>query len=154
MIKGLGGASGAKPAAMDTLIGRQTEIVGDVRFSGGLHIDGRIKGNVQSSGDKAATLSLSETGAIEGDVRVANVVVNGRIAGEVRASERLTLGSKARVVGDVRYRVLQMEAGALVNGQLIYEGNEVMSAITHVKGELGRDESKPVPGLSGLSKAA
>ncbi|MDP3857070.1 MAG: polymer-forming cytoskeletal protein [Stagnimonas sp.] len=139
---------------MDTLIGRQTEIVGDVRFSGGLHVDGRIKGNVQSSGDKSTTLSLSETGAIEGDVRVANVVVNGRIAGEVRASERLTLGAKARIVGDVRYRVLQMEAGALVNGQLIYEGNEVMSAITHVKGEGGREDGKSSAGHGSLSKAA
>jgi cytoskeletal protein CcmA (bactofilin family) len=153
MIKGLGG-SGSRPAAMDTLIGRQTEIVGDVRFSGGLHVDGRIKGNVQSSGDKSTTLSLSETGAIEGDVRVANVVVNGRIAGEVRASERLTLGAKARIVGDVRYRVLQMEAGALVNGQLIYEGNEVMSAITHVKGEGGREDGKSSAGHGSLSKAA
>jgi len=154
MIKGLGGGGGSsRPAAMDTLIGRQTEIVGDVRFSGGLHVDGRIKGAVQSVGDKSATLSLSETGVIEGDVRVANVVVNGRIAGEVRASERLTLGAKARIVGDVRYRVLQMEAGALVNGQLIYEGNEVMSAITHVKSEAGRDEHKP-SGLTGVSKAA
>ena len=155
MIKGLGSA-GTKPAAMDTLIGRQTEIVGDIRFSGGLHVDGRIKGNVQTAGDKAATLSLSETGVIEGDVRVANVVVNGRIAGEVRASERLMLGAKARIVGDVRYRVLQMEAGALVNGQLIYEGNEVMSAITHVKPEAAASEAaaKPAANLGNLSKAA
>lgn len=153
MIKGLSG--GAKPAAMETLIGRQTEIIGDVRFAGGLHVDGRIKGSVQSSGDKMATLSLSESGSVEGDVKVANVLVNGRITGEVRVSERLTLGAKARIVGDVRYRVLQMEAGALVNGQLIYEGTEVMSALTHVKGEGARDEAKAGGGgLSGLSRAA
>lgn len=151
MIRGLGGA---KPAAMETLIGRQTEILGDVRFAGGLHVDGRIKGGVQSAGDKAAALSLSETGVIEGDVRVPNVLVNGRIVGEVRASERLTLGAKARIVGDVRYRVLQMEAGALVNGQLIYEGNEVMSALTHVKGEAGQGEGKAGSGVAGLSRVA
>lgn len=120
---------------MDTLIGRQTEIAGDVMFSGGLHIDGRIKGNVTASGDKTSTLSVSEAGVIEGNVKVPSVVVNGRIVGEVRASERLTLGAKARIVGDVRYRVLQMEAGALVNGQLVYEGTETVGAITHVKGE-------------------
>ena len=152
MIKGMGGS---KPAAMETLIGRQTEILGDVRFAGGLHVDGRIKGGVQSAGDKAAALSLSETGVIEGDVRVPNVLVNGRIVGEVRASERLTLGAKARIVGDVRYRVLQMEAGALVNGQLIYEGTEVMSALTHVKGDAGQDEAKASgSGLAGLSRVA
>lgn len=120
---------------MDTLIGRQTEITGDVAFSGGLHVDGRIKGNISSSGDKNSTLSISEAGVVEGNVKVPTVVVNGRVVGEVRASERLTLGAKARIVGDVRYRVLQMEAGALVNGQLVYEGTEPVSAITHVKGE-------------------
>ena len=98
-------------------------------------MDGRIKGNISSSGDKNSTLSISEAGVVEGNVKVPTVVVNGRVVGEVRASERLTLGAKARIVGDVRYRVLQMEAGALVNGQLVYEGTEPVSAITHVKGE-------------------
>lgn len=142
-MKGLmGGGSNAKGVPMDTLIGRQTEIVGDVKFSGGLHVDGRIKGNVLSVGDKAATLSLSETGLIEGDVRVANVVINGRVVGEVKAAERLTLGGKARVVGDVRYRILQMEAGALVNGQLVYEGNEAMGALTHLKDGVAVDAKR------------
>ena len=120
---------------MDTLIGRQTEITGDVAFSGGLHVEGRIKGNVLAASDKASTLSVAEAGIIEGNVKVSNVVVNGRIVGEVRASERLTLGAKARIVGDVRYRVLQMEAGALVNGQLVYEGAEAVGAITHLKAD-------------------
>jgi len=133
VIKGFSSSPApAKGAAMDTLIGRQTEIIGDVNFSGGLHVDGRIKGNVASASDKSSSLSVSESGVIEGNVKVSNVVVNGRIAGEVRASERLTLGSKARVVGDVRYRILQMEAGALVNGQLIYEGVEAVAAITQL----------------------
>jgi len=145
MIKGFSSSSTpAKGGAMDTLIGRQTEIVGDVSFSGGLHVDGRIKGNVTSAGgDKTSTLSIAEAGVIEGNVKVASVVVNGRIVGEVRASERLRLGSKARIVGDVRYRVLQMEAGALVNGQLVYEGSEPVSAITHVKGETDSKAAKP-----------
>lgn len=136
MIKGFSSSPAqAKGPAMDTLIGRQTEITGDVSFSGGLHIDGRIKGNVTSVSDKASSLSVSESGVIEGNVRVGSVVVNGRVVGEVRVAERLVLGAKARIIGDVRYRVLQMEAGALVNGQLIYEGTEAVSAITHVKPE-------------------
>lgn len=127
---------------MDTLIGRQTEINGDVSFSGGLHVEGRIKGNVLAASDKASTLSVAEAGIIEGNVKVANVVVNGRIVGEVRTTERLTLGAKARIVGDVRYRVLQMEAGALVNGQLVYEGTETVSAITHVKSDVDSKVAK------------
>lgn len=136
MIKGFSsGSTPSKGAAMDTLIGRQTEILGDVNFAGGLHVDGRIKGNVHSSSEKVASLSVSESGAIEGNVRVANIVVNGRIVGEVRSTERLTLGAKARIIGDVHYRILQMEAGALVNGQLVYQGSETVGVIGQARSE-------------------
>lgn len=143
MIKGFSSsASPSKGAAMDTLIGRQTEITGDVSFAGGLHVDGRIKGNVIAASDKSCSLSVSEAGVIEGNVKVSSMVVNGRIVGEVRASERLILGAKARVVGNVRYRILQMEAGALVNGQLIYEGSESVTAMTHIQGDIDTKTAK------------
>ena len=143
MIKGFSSnTSSAKGAAMETLIGRQTEIAGDVSFSGGLHVDGRIKGNVIAASDKSCSLSVSEAGVIEGNVKVSSMVVNGRIVGEVRASERLILGAKARVVGNVRYRILQMEAGALVNGQLIYEGSESVTAMTHIQGDIDTKTAK------------
>jgi len=129
VIKGFGSsAAPAKGAAMDTLIGRQTEITGDIAFTGGLHVDGKVKGNVTASADKGASLSVSEGGLVEGHVRVPNVVINGRVVGEVHATERLVLGGKARIVGDVHYRVLQIEAGALVNGQLVHEGPEAKPA--------------------------
>lgn len=133
MIKGFTSFAPSKGATMDTLIGRQTEISGDVVFSGGLHVDGRVKGSITASGDKSSSLSVSEAGVIEGNVRVPSVVVNGRIVGQVHAAERLVLGAKARIMGDVHYRVLQMEAGALVNGQLVYDGTENTAALTHVK---------------------
>lgn len=106
--------------SVDSLIGRQTEILGDVRFSGGLYLDGRVKGMIAASGERSATLSISETGIIEGDVKVPIVVLNGTVNGDVWATERLTLGGKARVVGNVYYKVLQMEPGALINGQLVH----------------------------------
>lgn len=106
---------------VDTLIGRQTEILGDVRFTGGLHVDGKIKGKVLASSDKAAALSVSEHGAIEGDVRVPNVVLNGAVIGDVHASQKLTLATKARVTGNVYYRVIEMEGGAQVNGQMVHD---------------------------------
>ena len=121
----------ATSSTMDTLIGSQTEILGDVRFSGGLHVDGKIKGNVAAAGEQAATLSVSESGVIEGDVHVATVVLNGTVNGDLHAAERLTLAARARVVGNVHYRVLQMEAGAMVNGALVYEGAEKLAALTH-----------------------
>lgn len=119
-----------KSTSMDTLIGRQTEILGDVRFSGGLHVDGKIKGRVMTSGEQAALLSIGETGSIEGDVRVSTIMLNGAVSGDVHASEKLTLSAKARVTGNVYYKVLQMEPGALINGQLIHETSQP-AALTH-----------------------
>lgn len=125
-MKGLlGGGTGSKAASVDSLIGRQTEILGDVRFSGGLHVDGRIKGMVSvppgNSHDGTATLSVSESGSIEGDIRVPNVILNGVVVGDVFASEQLVLNARARVTGNVHYKVLQMEPGATINGQLVHD---------------------------------
>lgn len=128
----LGSGSGSKNAAVETLIGRQTEILGDVRFAGGLHLDGRIKGLVTASGDKAAMLSVSDTGIIEGDVRVPTMMLNGAVIGEVRTSERLVLNAKARVTGNVYYKLLQMEPGATINGQLVHDIGGT-AALTHQK---------------------
>lgn len=121
----LGSGGGSKAASVDSLIGRQTEILGDVRFSGGLHVDGRIKGLVsaQPGGSPGVTamLSVSETGSIEGDVRVPNIVLSGVVLGDVYAAERLVLHTRARVTGNVHYKILQMEPGATINGQLVHD---------------------------------
>jgi cytoskeletal protein CcmA (bactofilin family) len=133
--------SGSKgTTTVDTLIGRQTEILGDVRFSGGLHVDGKIKGNVSAIGDKAASLSISESGVVEGDVRVPTMMLNGSVVGDVRTTEKLVLNAKARVNGNVYYKLLQMEPGAMINGQLLFEPNEP-AAITHQKSPDGKTES-------------
>lgn len=126
----LGSGSGDKAAVVETLIGRKTEILGDIRFTGGMHVDGRIKGQITAAGDKAAMLSISETGVIEGDVLVPSIMLNGTVVGEVRASEKLVLSSKAKVTGNVYYKILQMEMGATINGQLVHDSGEV-AALTH-----------------------
>lgn len=126
-MKGLlgGSATGGKPTAVDSLIGRHTEILGDVRFAGGLHVDGIVKGAVSvitgGGDDGGAVLSVSESGSIEGDVRVPHVVINGVVLGDVHASERVVLNGRARVTGDVHYKVLQIEPGATINGQLVHD---------------------------------
>lgn len=122
---------------VDTLIGRQSEITGDVRFAGGLHVDGKIKGKVMADSDKNAVLSVSESGAVEGDVRVPHVVLNGTVEGDVHASQRITLSAKARVNGNVYYKLIEMTSGAMVNGQMVYEGDgaDKVAAIPHKKGE-------------------
>ena len=113
-----------KVAKISTVIGVDTEITGDVVFSGGLHLDGTIKGGLTADQDSTSTLTLSEQGTIEGDVRVPNVVLNGTVIGDVYAGKRVELASKAKVQGTVYYNMLEMALGAEVNGQLVHTEEE------------------------------
>lgn len=113
-----------KAAHYDSLIGKQTELSGDVRFSGGLLIQGAVKGNVTADEDSRSVLNVTETGTIEGEVRVPNIVLNGSVVGDVRARERIELASNARVTGNVYYALIEMAMGAEVNGNLVHSGEE------------------------------
>ena len=103
-----------------TVIGKETQIVGDLHFSGGLHVDGTIRGDVSATADEIATLTVSEEGKVEGEVRVANILLNGTVVGDVYASQRVELAEKARVTGTVYYNLLEMAMGAEVNGKLVH----------------------------------
>lgn len=105
---------------MDTLIGRQSEIIGDIKFSGGLHIEGTVKGNVTAANDDKSLIQLSETGTIEGEVKAPFVVLNGVIIGDVHGSEHIDLAPKARITGNVYYGLIEMSLGAEVNGKLVH----------------------------------
>jgi cytoskeletal protein CcmA (bactofilin family) len=106
---------------IDTIIGQQTQISGDLHFSGGLHIDGHIKGNVIANEGTDSVLTVSEHGRIEGDVRVPNVFLNGAVTGDVHCEERIELAAKAKVNGDVHYNLIEMVMGAEVNGSLLHQ---------------------------------
>jgi len=108
---------------IDTLIGQNSELQGDVVFSGGLHVDGVIKGNVSAEPDSGSILSVSERGHIEGEVRVPNIVLNGRVVGDVHASEHIELAEKAQVTGNVYYKLIEMVRGAEVNGNLVHRND-------------------------------
>lgn len=110
-----------KNTKIDSLVGRHTEIHGDVKYSGGLHIDGRVKGNVIAQGDGKSMLSISEEGVIEGDVHVSNIILNGQVIGNVYASERVELAPNARVTGNVYYNLIEMAMGSEVNGNLVHQ---------------------------------
>ena len=107
---------------IDTLIGRETRIAGDVEFEGGLHLDGRIAGDVRAlstSAARPAALSVSETGIIDGAVEVPDVKLSGTVRGDIRASSRVILGATARVEGDVHYGIIEMTLGAQIMGKLV-----------------------------------
>lgn len=114
-----------KPQRIETLLGAGTRVIGDIQFSGGFHVDGYVKGNVDSPPDSGATLSVSDTGVIEGAVAVPNVVLNGTVKGDILAHDRVELGATARVTGNVYYGLIEMEMGAEINGKLIHEPRKI-----------------------------
>lgn len=115
---------------IDTLIGAETQVDGNIQFSGGIRVDGTIRGNVSEKSATPSTLILSEHGRIEGEVTVSQAVINGKVTGPVRANHYIELQAKSRVIGDVCYKSLEMHTGAVVEGKLIYQGEAVADAMT------------------------
>lgn len=107
-----------KQARIDTLIGKASRVHGDLEFVGGLHLDGSIAGNVRADPSEDSSLSISETGSIEGNVEAGSVMLNGTVKGDILARHRVVLGSTARVQGNVYYGVIEMTLGAQIMGKL------------------------------------
>lgn len=129
---------------IDTLVGQNSEVNGDVSFSGGLHVDGTINGNVVAAAGADSTLTLSENGKIKGEVRVPYIILNGEVQGDVYASEKIELAQQARIRGNVYYNLLEMAMGAEVNGSLVHQVE--FKQKTTIAG-LRKDDAKPVTKL-------
>ena len=129
-----------KPSPIDSLIGAGTTIEGNITFVGGLRIDGHVKGNVKTTGGKPGTLVLSELAKVEGEIDVAHIVVNGTVAGPIRATEYVELLPKARVTGDVCYKSIEIHVGAIVMGQLVYENPQKSDKIVEFKPAAGKSD--------------
>ena len=114
---------------IDSLIGATTRIEGNVFFSGGLRVDGSVRGNVAGLPDQPATLVVSEQARIDGEVQAAHVVVNGTINGPVDARETLELQAGSRVKGDIHYKSIEIQQGAVIEGRLVHHSVEVSKAV-------------------------
>lgn len=139
-----------KTARIDTLVGSQSEITGDIKFTGGLHIEGTIKGSVIAENDGKSLVQLSESGVIEGEVRAPFIVLNGTVIGDVYGREHVELAAKARITGDVYYHLIEMVVGAEVNGKLVHTktSEKVPLTLGHIeplpKSDMGKsDMGKP-----------
>lgn len=111
---------------IDSLIGAGTQVEGNLRFTGGLRIDGEVKGSIEAAdGASSSTLVLSEQGRVEGAVTVSHLILNGTIVGAVTVTDSLEMQSKARIVGDVDYALIEMHQGAVIEGRLVHRGKSV-----------------------------
>ena len=113
------------PGQYDTLISSRTSITGDVRFSGGLHVDGKIAGEVRAEDNADAVVRISEVGEVHGNITAPHVIINGKVHGDVYAGQHLELAENASVTGNVHYRVIQVAMGAQVNGQMLFQAEEI-----------------------------
>jgi len=114
--------------SIDTLIGADTRIEGDIHFSGGLRVDGVIRGNVSEPNASPSTLILSEHGRIEGAISASKLVINGKAIGPVKANQFIELQAKAHITGDVYYKSLEMHTGAVIEGKLVYLGEHTQDS--------------------------
>jgi cytoskeletal protein CcmA (bactofilin family) len=125
---------------IESLIGVGTHIDGNVNFSGGLRVDGRITGNIVALGDKPSTLVLSDQAVIEGKIVVTHAIINGTVVGAIHASEYVELQPKAKVSGDVHYKAMEIQLGASVDGMLhhlnnVQSENKVVTLIPAAQGD-------------------
>ena len=113
-----------RSSKIDTLIAQGVEIKGDVKFEGGLHLDGKIVGNAVAENGGNSVFIVSDKGRVEGDISVSFAIINGEVIGNVYASEKLELSGKARITGNVHYSLLEMASGAEVNGKMVHESEK------------------------------
>ncbi len=114
---------------IDTLVGIETQINGDVNFTGGLRVDGTIHGNVSEPNATPSTLILSEHGSIEGAVTASKVIINGKVIGTVKAGQFIELQSKAHITGDLHYKSLEMHTGAVIEGKLVFLADHLQTLV-------------------------
>jgi cytoskeletal protein CcmA (bactofilin family) len=105
-------------ARIDTLIGKASRVHGGMEFAGGLHLDGAIEGNLRADPVEGSSLSVSESGSIDGNVEVGDIMLNGAVRGDIVARGRVVLGATARIQGNVYYGVIEMTLGAQIMGKL------------------------------------
>lgn len=125
MLGALGKKSDEKPCGtINTLIGAKAEFKGNIAFSGGLRIDGKVKGNITAPGTGSSTLILAEHAEVCGNITVPHMIINGKIKGNVHCSERIELQPQAEILGDVHYKLIGIAVGATIHGNLVRKTKE------------------------------
>ncbi len=131
MLGALNKAKGKPCNTIDTLIGMTADLKGNIVFSGGLRIDGKVKGNITAEDGENSVLILGEHAEIRGNITVPHIISNGKIRGHVHCSARIELESQAEIHGDVHYKILGIEHGAAIRGNLVQQSDQ--DVVTRLK---------------------
>lgn len=125
-----------------TMVSPSTEITGDIKFSGGLWVEGKINGNVSADDNSDGRLDLAEGGRIVGDVSVPNVHINGEVEGDIYVTGRVELANNAQIKGNVYYNLLEMAMGAAINGNLVHKPKEEIRLLEHKSEDKNKSEAR------------
>ena len=132
-----GGKTSKPQNRIDSLVGEGAVVEGNILFTGGLRVDGRVKGSVLAADDQPSTLVLSERARVEGEIRVSHAVINGTVVGPLYGMEYVELQSKSNVTGDVHYRTLEIQLGAVVQGRLVHHEEGQGAKVVPLKSATG-----------------
>ena len=124
--------SSSSSTKLDTLLGKNTRINGDISFNGVLVLDGTVTGSLLGSNNDGV-LTINETGRVEGKIEVANIIINGTVKGDIIATGKIEVASKASIEGNVYYQNIEMETGSKINGQLIYQESDKVKKISSIE---------------------
>jgi cytoskeletal protein CcmA (bactofilin family) len=139
---------------IDTLVGPNSKVNGDLAFSGRCHVDGTVKGSVSADPESNSALSIAEDGSVEGGVTVPHVILYGVVRGDVVASQRVELGPTARVIGNVYYNLIEMAIGAEINGKLVHKPGGQMPALERTNRMDARDRARGEAAEAGQPEAS
>ena len=128
-----------------TLIANNCELSGDVHFSDHLLVNGVVKGNIIAQSGSKAVVTISEKGSVKGEIRVPNVIVNGKVFGDIYSDKHVELAAKAEIQGNVYYNLIEMAKGSKVDGNLVHlkQGKDVRQE-TRVPTESVVEQERPV----------
>lgn len=147
---------------VDTLVGPNSRVNGDLSFLGRCHVDGVVKGNVNADPASHSALSIAEDARVEGGVTVPYLVLHGLVQGDVVATQRVELGPTARVIGNVYYNLIEMAIGAEINGKLVHrpegkvpqlQGTQRVESPASPGSEL-EDDERPDPGMQAVANSS
>lgn len=142
--------TGVNASGKTTLISRDTVIVGDLRFSGVVDVEGLVRGNIVAEPDAEALVRIVDKGRVEGEIRAPSVVINGEVEGDVYATRHLELAPRARVKGSVYYALVEMAAGSEVNGSMTHMPDQ--KPVAEVRPAATRDSGGAATKLDQISK--
>ena len=103
-----------------TLVGRNARIEGKIEFAGSLEIEGNIVGDISAADSAKSEVIVREHGVVEGQIQSPRVIVNGKVVGDIYASDQLFIAAKAVIEGSVHYRLIEMEKGAQISGNMLH----------------------------------